>query len=304
MDAPVTHTPASNGVRVARASAYELLMPASAPGPLVFASPHSGRAYPDSLLAASRLDRLTLRRSEDSFVEMLLGGVPRFGIPLLHALFPRVWCDANREAWELDPAMFQDKLPDWVNARSPRVAAGLGTIPRVVATGEPIYSRRLSFTEAEARISACWQPFHKALAGLVDAARRAHGFAILIDCHSMPSVQGADGPAGRMPDFVLGDAHGTACHPRLTDRAEALLSGLGYSVRRNDPYAGGYITRHYGAPRQHVHALQIEINRALYMDERKFQPLDGLERIRSDLEHLVADLTGSDWHMMGPSGDN
>lgn len=299
MDMHVSSIPSSEGLRSVREPAYELLLPATPSGPLVLTSPHSGRDYPDRLLAATRLDPMTLRRSEDSFVELILSGAPRLGCPLLHALFPRVWCDVNREAWELDQAMFQDRLPDWVNARSPRVAAGLGTIARVVATGEPIYCRRLSFAEAEARIASCWKPFHQALAGLVEEARAACGFAVLLDCHSMPSVQGADFKGAAMPDFVLGDAHGTACHPWLTERAERLLSAMGYSVRRNDPYAGGYITRHYGAPRQGVHALQLEMNRALYMDEQRFQPLGTLARLSADIERLIADLVGTDWRAAG-----
>jgi len=298
MDLPVSSRPARDGIRVIREAAYELLLPEAAAGPLIFASPHSGRAYPEGLFAASRLDRLTLRRSEDSFVEVLFSEVPRYGIPLLHALFPRVWCDVNREAWELDPAMFQERLPDWVNSRSPRVAAGLGSIPRVVATGEPIYARRLSFAEAEARIAVCWHPFHEALRRLVDQTRRTHGFAALIDCHSMPSVQGVDDRVTQMPDFVLGDAHGTSCHPCLVNRAEALLAGMGYSVRRNDPYAGGYITRHYGAPRQGVHTLQMEISRALYMDEQTFQPSGRLSRVKSDMEEFAAGLVDTDWRAM------
>lgn len=275
--------------------AFEILPPTAPRVPLVFASPHSGRAYPDALFAAARLDALTLRRSEDSFLETLFDAAPRHGAPLLHALFPRVWCDVNREPWELDPAMFDGPLPDFVNARSPRVAAGLGTIARVVATGEPIYRRRLSFAEAERRIETCWQPFHGALAGLVEETRARFGIAILIDCHSMPSQQAADGRAARMPDFVLGDAHGTSCGLPLTRRVEGVLAAMGYSVRRNDPYAGGYITRHYGVPRRGVHALQIEISRALYMDEERIEPCARLDVLRRDLGRLVAALAATDW---------
>jgi N-formylglutamate amidohydrolase len=286
----------------ASAPTHSILMPDGARGPMVFASPHSGRDYPPVLLEAARLDPLTLRRSEDSFLETLFESAPRHGAPLIHALFPRVWCDVNREAWELDPAMFEDKLPDFVNVRSPRVAAGLGTIARVVATGEPIYRRRLSFAEVEHRIATCWQPFHAALATLVEEARAAHGFAILIDCHSMPSVQAGEGRATRMPDFVLGDAHGTACAAALTGRIEATLTSMGYSVRRNDPYAGGYITRHYGAPRRGVHAIQLEISRALYMDEQRVEPAGSLGRLRQDLERLVGELAGTDWRAGGLAG--
>jgi N-formylglutamate deformylase len=281
---------------------YSIVMPEGARGPMVFASPHSGRDYPDVLLEAARLDALTLRRSEDSFLESLFEAAPRYGAPLIHALFPRVWCDANREPWELDPAMFEEKLPDFINARSPRVAAGLGTIARVVATGESIYRRRLSFAEAERRIATCWQPFHAALGALVEEARAAHGFAILIDCHSMPSVQAGEGRAMRMPDFVLGDAHGTACSAALTRRIEEAVTEMGYSVRRNDPYAGGYITRHYGVPRRGVHALQLEISRALYMDEQRVEPAPALAGLRRDLERLVGTLAATDWREEGLLG--
>jgi N-formylglutamate deformylase len=284
------------------APTHRILMPEGPRGPMVFASPHSGRDYPDVLLEAARLDALTLRRSEDSFLETLFEAAPHHGAPLIHALFPRVWCDANREPWELDPAMFEEKLPDFVNARSPRVAAGLGTIARVVATGEPIYRRRLSFAEVERRIATCWHPFHAALAALVEEARAAHGFAILIDCHSMPSVQAGEGRATRMPDFVLGDAHGTACHAALIRQIEAALTAMGYSVRRNDPYAGGYITRHYGAPRRGLHALQLEISRALYMDEQRVEPAPTLARLRRDLERLIGDLAATDWRAGGLAG--
>lgn len=276
-----------------------VLRPAGRPGPLVFASPHSGRRYPPELLAAARLDAHALRRSEDGFLETLFDLAPGHGAPLLHALFPRVWCDVNREPWELDPTMFEEPLPDWVNIRSSRVAAGLGTIARVVASGEPVYRRRLSFAEAEARIAACWQPFHAMLADLIEAARAAHGFAILIDCHSMPSRQTSDGRTVRMPDFVLGDAHATACAPALTARVEGLLQSMGYSARRNDPYAGGYITRHYGRPRERVHALQLEISRALYMDEERVAPVAAMARLRRDLDRLVGALAATDWQAAG-----
>jgi N-formylglutamate deformylase len=276
------------------------MLPPLAPRvPLVFASPHSGRAYPPALLEATRLDQTTLRRSEDGFLETLFAEAPLHGAPLLHALFPRVWCDANREAWELDPAMFEDALPDYVNARSARVAAGLGTVARVVATGEPIYRRRLRFAEAAERVATCWEPFHQALGGLLDDTVAQFGLAVLIDCHSMPSVQAQGGAAIRMPDFILGDAHGTACAPALTRRVEALLAAMGYAVRRNDPYAGGFITRHYGRPRARRHALQIEINRALYMDEARVEPGPGLPALARDMGRLMADLAGTDWPALG-----
>ena len=258
--------------------------------PVVFASPHSGRAYPPEFLAAARLDPLGLRRSEDSFVDLLFAEAPAHGAPLLLAGFPRAFCDANREAWELDPTMFEDRLPGFVNTTSPRVGAGLGTIPRVVASGEAIYRARLPFAEAERRVRGCWQPFHATLAALIDATKALFGACLLIDCHSMPSPAGS-GAARSGPDVVLGDAHGTACAPAVTRFVEQALGELGYVVRRNDPYAGGYITRHYGRPREGVHVLQIELARGLYMDEARIEALPRFDQVRADATGLIARLT-------------
>jgi len=269
-----------------------LRRPAAQSAPLVFASPHSGRLYPPAFIAAARLDALGLRRSEDSFVDALFEAAPAHGAPLLAATFPRAFCDPNREPWELDPGMFADDLPPWVNTTSARVGAGLGTIARVVASGETIYRAKLPFAEAERRVRACWEPFHDALFGLIAETRRRFGACLLIDCHSMP----AHGNTGRngLPaaDFVLGDAHGTACSPRATALVEQVLAGLGYTVRRNDPYAGGYITRHYGRPREGVHVVQIEIARGLYMDEARIERLPRFSALQRDLTTLIATLAG------------
>jgi N-formylglutamate amidohydrolase len=272
-----------------------LLRPARAAGPVIFASPHSGRDYPAEFVAAARLDATALRRSEDSFVDELFAAAPELGAPLLLADFPRAYCDANREPWELDPGMFDAPLPNWVNSASPRVGAGLGTIARVVASGEPIYRHKLPFAEAEARIRQCWQPYHAALASLIAETRDAFGCCLLIDCHSMPShpAQRDHGPA-----MVLGDAHGTSCAPRAVRVVETILGGLGYAVQRNDPYAGGYVTRHYGRPREGVHALQIEIARHLYMDEALIAPNAGMARLKADIGRLVAGLLRADWSFL------
>ena len=248
---------------------FRIVEPAQHTAPLVFASPHSGRDYPSNFLDAARLDANALRRSEDCFVDELFSGATFAGAPLITASFARAYCDPNREPWELDPAMFADVLPAWVNTTSARVGAGLGTLARVVASGEAIYRRKLSFEEAEYRVHTYWEPYHEALRGLLDGARERFGACLLIDCHSMPAQSCRGGRSA--PDFVLGDAHGTACAPRITGAAEALLTGMGYKVRRNDPYAGGYVTRHYGRPRENVHALQIEVARSLYMDETRLQ---------------------------------
>lgn len=267
--------------------------PARQTAPLVFASPHSGRNYPAEFQRAARLDAVALRRSEDSFVDDLFGLAPGHGAPLIAATFPRAFCDPNREAWELDPAMFDDALPDWVNTTSARVGAGLGTIARVVASGEAIYRGKLRFSEAAERVRAYWEPYHLALSGLIDGTRQSFGTCLLIDCHSMPSQGCRRGPGGTGPDFVLGDAHGTACSPRVTRQVEAVLTGFGYQVRRNDPYAGGYVTRHYGRPRERVHALQIEIARSLYMHEAQFERSAAFDTIRGHLGALAAELAGS-----------
>lgn len=269
--------------------------PARQTVPLVFASPHSGRDYPAELVAEARLAPLALRRSEDSFVDELYAAAPSCGAPLLAATFPRVWCDANREPWELDPGMFDTPLPPWVNTTSPRVGAGLGTIARIVATGETVYRRRLTFAEAEARIRACWEPYHAALAELIAETRARFGFCLLVDCHSMPThpAQAAD-----PPDMVLGDAHGTACAPRATRLAEEALLARGYRVRRNDPYAGGYVTRHYGRPRDGVHALQIEVARSLYMDELRIERGPGFDRFATDMAQFVEELCTADWSFL------
>ncbi len=283
MDVPVASSIASPLPVVVR-------RPVQQTTPVIFASPHSGRDYPDELLAATRLDALGLRRSEDSFVDELFAAAPDHGAPLLAATFPRAWCDANREPWELDPAMFADKLPTWVNSTSARVGAGLGTIARVVASGEAIYRAKLSFADAERRIRTCWQPFHDTLGSLIEETRAEFGYCLLIDCHSMPTHGNASRSDSRAADFVLGDAHGTACAGHLIRLVETLLAEPGYRVRRNDPYAGGYITRHYGRPREGVHVLQVEIARELYMDESRIERLPAFAAIQQTLTWFIGEL--------------
>lgn len=208
-------------------------------------------------------------------------------MPLVCASFPRAYCDANREAWELDQAMFEEALPSWVNTGSARVGAGLGTIAKVVASGESIYRGKLRFAEAEARIRDCWQPFHDALAGELASTHAQFGACVLIDCHSMPA-------SSLLPrdhaDIVLGDAHGTACAPSVIAVVEELLRACGFVVRRNDPYAGGYITRHYGRPRRGTHAVQIELNRGLYMDEARIEKRPQFDAVRCSLARAVAGI--------------
>ena len=252
--------------------------------PLVIASPHSGRRYASDFLTLSRLDERALRQSEDSFVDELVSSGPSQGAPLLVAAFPRAYCDVNRERWELDPAMFSDRLPAFCRTDTARVAAGLGTIPRVAGRGEVIHRRPLRFTEAEARIASCWDPYHAALAGLLDTTRADQGACLLLDCHSMPALQREN-----TSDFVLGDLNGQSCAADVTRCAEDLLVSAGYRVARNDPYAGGYVTSHYGRPDGRVHVLQLEVSRALYLDEATRERSSGFATV----ERLIAGLIGA-----------
>src|SRR6266436_2317782 len=257
--------------------------------PLVLASPHSGTEYPADFLAASRLDPLALRRSEDSFVDELFAAAPRLGAPLLAARFPRAYVDVNREAYELDPSMFSDTLPGFVNAGSPRVRMGLGTIARLVASGEEIYTTKLSFAEVRYRIERHYRPYHQALRRLVEETEALFGGCLLLDCHSMPSGVGS-GCGQSWADIVLGDCHGGACAPEILETARRFLAERGFSVAINAPYAGGFTTDHYGRPGLRRHALQIEINRALYMNERSYRRKPHFARLAQDLAELVMRL--------------
>jgi len=278
------------------ASCLDVRRPDVLGAPVVFSSPHSGRRYPKAFVAQSRLTPQMLRRSEDSFVDEIFAAAPDFGTPMLRALFPRAYVDANREAFELDPEMFDGPLPDFVRTRSPRVAAGLGTVPRVVADGEAIYDGPLSFAEVRWRIDAHHRPYHRALAALLEAARRKFGVSLLVDCHSMPSTRapGVRTKGLKNVDIVLGDCHGAACAPDVAALAEHVLKEMGYRVVRNRPYAGGHITRRYGRPEIGQHALQIEINRALYMDERRIQRGPDLPRVIRHMNKLIKALSEID----------
>jgi len=274
---------------VSEPAPVEVVLPAEQTTPLVFASPHSGRRYPAEFLENARLDALRLRRSEDSFVDELFAAAPDCGAPLVLATFPRAFCDPNREPWELDPAMFADELPPWVNSSSARVTAGLGTIARIVATGEAIYRGKLRFADAERRVHGYWQPYHNQLGELVGTTRRQFGACLLVDCHSMP----ASGTLPKAVDIVLGDAFATSCAPHITTWFERSLVNLGYTVRRNEPYSGGFTTRHYGRTRQGVNALQIEIARSLYMDESRIERLPRFATVRRDITELIGALAAA-----------
>ncbi|WP_026988430.1 N-formylglutamate amidohydrolase [Fodinicurvata fenggangensis] len=271
---------------------HEVLRPRRQCLPLVVASPHSGSSYPADFLARSRLDPLMLRRSEDSFVDEIFAAAPGLGVPLLRALFPRAYVDPNREPYELDPSMFDEPLPDYVNSSSPRVAAGLGTVARVVANGAEIYKGKLTLDDALRRIERCYRPYHDALAGLLAETRAQFGACLLLDCHSMPSSAQNWGRDPRVPtmDIVLGDCHGSACAPEVTECATEVLRAAGYRVGRNKPYSGGYVTRHYSRPREGLHCLQIEINRRLYMDEARIERTAGLDRLAKRMPELIRHL--------------
>jgi N-formylglutamate amidohydrolase len=276
-----------------RTQVFEILVPPVQTLPMVLASPHSGTSYPPEFLASSRLDAFSLRKSEDSFVDEIFMAAPLLGAPLIRALFPRAFLDANREAFELDPDMFADALPAYANTRSPRVAAGLGTIAKVVANGEEIYRGKLRFADALGRINRFYHPYHAALKRLVDQTRHRFGYCLLLDCHSMPSSGNPPETASSRPkvDFVLGDCYGSSCSPVLMETAERALRSQGYIVIRNTPYAGGFTTRHYGRPRLGVQALQIEINRALYMDERSIARKPYIGELAEHMEELVRVLS-------------
>jgi len=266
---------------------FTVALPLAQSAPFVFCSPHSGRLYPSVLLQCSRLDAHTLRKSEDCYVDELFTGVAALGAPLIAARFPRAYLDVNREPYELDPELFGEQLPAFANTQSMRVAGGLGTVARIVADGEEIYGRRLPVAVAHERINRLYRPFHAALAELVEHTLRRFGIAILVDCHSMPSASLAQ-PGAPRPDFVIGDRFGGSCSAKVTRPFREAIVERGYQVQLNRPYAGGFITEHYGKPHRGVHALQLEINRGLYLDEHSLARTAGYDRLRRDLAHIVS----------------
>ena len=275
---------------------FTVFAPAELRAPLILVSPHSGADYPASFVAASRLDAVALRGSEDAFVDELFAAAPELGVPLLAARYPRAYLDVNREPWELDPEMYDDELPDYVNATSFRVAGGLGTVARVVANGTEIYAGKLRFAEAVDRVEKIYAPFHAALKDLIDQAVAAFDCAVVVDCHSMPSVGGPmDQDSGRRrADIVLGDRFGSSCHSSVIRACEVSFKDLGYDVARNAPYAGGFTTRNYGRPAAGIHTMQIEINRGLYMDEKTVTRLPGITAIRDHMTAVIAGLVALD----------
>ncbi|WP_373456237.1 N-formylglutamate amidohydrolase [Rhizobium sp. L1K21] len=267
----------------AQNSYFEIVEPLTQRIPFVFNSPHSGRNYPASFLEQSRLDAHTLRRSEDYYADELFAAGALLGAPLLKAHFPRAYVDVNREPYELDARMFEGSIPPYANRNSARVAGGLGTIPRLVAENMDIYNGKLPIDEAIWRIETIYKPYHATLRKLIAATHVHFGQAVLIDCHSMPGNIRVGG-TGQRPDIIVGDRHGTSAAPHIALAAVEILEGLGFSVARNKPYAGGFITEHYGRPARSLHALQIEVSRALYIDETTLEK-------KPDF-HILAEMLG------------
>ncbi|MEQ9039374.1 MAG: N-formylglutamate amidohydrolase [Silicimonas sp.] len=256
---------------------------------VVFASPHSGRDYPWNFVRRSVLDEKTLRSSEDAFVDRLFDTAPLHGAPLLTATAPRAWIDVNRSADELDPSLIEGVSK---SAHNPRVSSGLGVVPRVVANGRAIYRGKISLREAHARIDGIWKPWHDALDQLLKDSLVMFGEAILVDCHSMPheAIESIGHSQGRRPDIVLGDRFGAAASSEIVDRIEAAFEAAGLRVARNAPFAGAYVTQHYGRPARGQHAVQIEIDRALYMNEQAIRPNNNFENFKAIIDEIVADI--------------
>ncbi len=277
--------------------AFTITAPERQTVPVVFASPHSGRVYPDAFLAQSCLDPLALRRSEDAFVDELFDQASDMGAPLITVQFPRVYVDVNREPNELDPAMFSDSLPTGTNTASPRVTAGLGTIAKIVSDGQKIYDGQLRYGDVQQRIEQCYVPYHRALMGLVEDTMRRFGTCLVVDCHSMPTRGGLSSGTGSgdTVDLVLGDCWGSSCHHTISDIAEHAARDQGFVIQRNTPYAGGFTTRHYGRPSLGMHAIQLEIDRALYMDEEAMTRLPEFDDVRRKLTCIALAMVDMGW---------
>ncbi|PCI03974.1 MAG: N-formylglutamate amidohydrolase [Hyphomicrobiales bacterium] len=265
---------------------FEVYGPAVQRVPFVLNSPHSGRNYTSAFMSNVQLSDFAIRKSEDFLVDELFGSGVAIGLPMLVANFPRAFLDVNREPYELDPKMFDSQLPDYVNTQSVRVSTGLGTIAKIVADREEIYHGPISLNDALERIEDIYKPYHACLRRLLAQTHVRFGYAVLIDCHSMPSAHHGS-PYGLRPDFVIGDRFGSSCSEELTLCLRDNLKALGYKVVLNKPYAGGFITQHYGRPDNGLHAVQIEINRGLYMDENSMQKSENFEKLADDIRQLL-----------------
>lgn len=268
---------------------FEVITPAAPDSCVVFASPHSGRDYTLSFLRSAVLDAHAIRSSEDAFVDQLFDSAPQFGAAFIKACAPRAYVDLNRACDELDPALIEGVRR---RGHNPRIASGLGVIPRVVANGRAIYAGKLTRTEADHRIETYWKPYHRTLQALLDRAHQRHGQAVLVDCHSMPheAMDGVARSGMRRPEVVLGDRFGAAASGEVVDRIEAAFASAGFVVTRNTPFAGAYITQAYGRPGRGQHAVQVEIDRSLYMDEAGIKPVAAFEQIRGVLRQVVGEI--------------
>ena len=270
--------------RTALSQTFDIRAPAAA-GPFVFASPHSGRGLPSDMRPAAGLDERVLRSAEDVAVDELLVAATTHGVPLICALISRAYVDLNRAATDLDPILSPDVPSPPPGPGAVRVASGYGVVPRRTGDGRDLYDRPVLRAEVQARLHAVHQPYHQALGELMHGAHAAHGRAILIDWHSMPSMA-----TGRGPDVVLGDRHGSACEARLTRRLKAVFEQAGWTVAQNRPYAGGYTTQTWGRPGAGFHALQIELSRSLYLDEAALTPSAGFNRCKGVVTQAMAAL--------------
>lgn len=269
--------------------AYNLFMPDVRTTSVVFASPHSGRNYMSQFVRQSALDETLLRSSEDAFVDRLFDQAPSHGAPLLTAIAPRAWIDVNRSSNELDPALIEGVKR---TTHNPRVASGLGVVPRVVANGRSIYRGKITRQEAASRIEEYWEPWHQAIGKLMDDSMALFGEAILVDCHSMPheAIESVTHPRGSRPEIVLGDRFGAAAAPEVVDQIEASMTAAGLRVARNAPFAGAFVTQHYGRPSKNRHVIQIEIDRSLYMNEQQIRPNNNFQSFKALVDQIVADV--------------
>ena len=274
-----------------QSQAFTLYQPKLRETPVVFSSPHSGRVYPPAFLAGSVLDAHVIRSSEDAFVDDLFLSAPDFGAPLIAASAPRAYVDLHRAADEMDASVVEG-VPR--SPHNPRVASGLGVIPRVVSGGRQIYRGKMPLEEAEARIRSHWQPYHAALRQLTEDSHTLFGQSVLIDCHSMPheAIEAHSRPGFARPEVVLGDRFGAAAARDVMDQVEAAFRQAGLRVSRNAPFAGAYIAQTYGRPSRGFHVVQVEIDRALYMDEARIVPSADFEAFRALIAGVVAELTG------------
>ncbi|WP_106746818.1 N-formylglutamate amidohydrolase [Yoonia maritima] len=270
-------------------TSYDLIRPAVRSTSVVFASPHSGRDYTSAFLNVAELDATEIRSSEDAFIDQLYDEAPNFGAPFINALAPRAFVDLNRGPDELDPALIEGvhRKP-----HNPRIASGLGVIPRVVANGRHIYRGKISLSDAHNRIANYWRPYHDQLQTLMDESNRAYGESILIDCHSMPheALMTMNLQNAPRPDIVLGDRFGSTASAGIMDRVEAAFVDVGLRVARNAPFAGAYIVQKYGRPSKSQHAIQVEMDRALYMNEQTLEPNADFASFKSLIRAATASI--------------